>query len=210
MSELSQSLEKEVLHKNQIYGCFPTPISTYEVPEHKQLKQEILKWMSKQDINPDHQRKMISHNVVEIGKSNELLNDCPNVKQTLLNLINTHNDNTNCYSVRYDIVESYLELASEQAIYAPHEHANAFYSATYFINFDSKIHSSLKFRRHIFSTFYPSLQIPISKQTPYNMPEVHVPHSEGDLLIYPSNITHGYESNPQGERITLSMNIAPV
>lgn len=210
MTELSQSLEKEVLHKNQTYGCFPTPISSFVVPEHKKLKQDILRWMKDQELNPDHARRQISHNVVEIGKTNELLKALPHLKETLLTLVQKHNEASFNYSVRTDIVESYLELAQEQAIYAPHEHANAVFSCTYFINFNNEIHSSLKFRRHIFSTFYPSLQLPSSQQTPYNMPEVLVPHTEGDLLIYPSNLTHGYESNPSDQRITLSFNIAPV
>ena len=54
------------------------------------------------------------------------------------------------------------------------------------------------------------LQLPSSQQTSFNMPEVIVPHGEGDLLIYPSNLTHGYESNPSDQRITLSFNVAPV
>ena len=210
MTELSQSLEKEVLHKNQTYGVFPIPISTFRVPDHDKVKQQILKWMKDQELNPDHARKSISHIVVEIGKTNDLLNSLPDLKETLLSLVSTHNDNSFNYTSRTDIVESYLELAQEQAIYAPHEHANSVYSCTYFINFDNSIHSSLKFRRHIFSTFYPSLQLPSSQQTPFNMPEVLVPHTEGDLLIYPSNLTHGYESNPSDQRITLSFNIAPV
>jgi len=210
MTELSQSLEKEVLHKNQTYGCFPVPISSFVVPEHNKLKQDILRWMKDQELNPTHSRNQISHNVVEIGKTNELLKAVPHLKQTLIDLVDKHNKNTFNYSVRYDIVESYLELAQEQAIYAPHEHANAVFSCTYFINFNNEIHSSLKFRRHIFSTFYPSLQLPSSQQTSFNMPEVIVPHAEGDLLIYPSNLTHGYESNPSDQRITLSFNVAPV
>ena len=33
--------------------------------------------------------------------------------------------------------------------------------------------------------------------------------NEGDIIIFPSNLTHGYDTNPKNERITLTANITP-
>ena len=92
-------------------GASLFPISSFVVPEHNKLKQDILRWMKDQELNPTHSRNQISHNVVEIGKTNELLKAVPHLKTTLIDLVDKHNKNTFNYSVRYDIVESYLELA---------------------------------------------------------------------------------------------------
>lgn len=209
-NQLSDNLTEEVLHKNQTFACFPQAISAFDVPDHSTIKQQILTWMREKDLNPDHSRRMISHNVVTVGNDNELLNENPNLKEVFLNLVNKHNEDAWAYSSRFDIQESYLEVASQGAIYAPHEHSNALYSATYFLNFDKKSHSPLKFRRHIVSSHFPVLQIECSTQTAFNQPDCYVPHEEGTLLIYPPNLTHGYESNLADNRITFSFNVVPI
>lgn len=208
--QLSDNLTEEVLHKNQTFACFPSAISAFDVPDHNNVKQQILSWMRTKDLNPDHGRRMISHNVVTVGNDNELLNDLPELKTILLDLVAKHNENAWSYASRFDIQESYLEIASEGAIYAPHEHSNALYSGTYFLNLDKKVHSPLKFRRHVVSTHFPALQIECSKETAFNQPECYVPHNEGTVLIYPPNLTHGYESNLGDNRITISFNVVPV
>lgn len=208
-NELSDNLEKEVLQKNQTFGIFPQAVSSFTLPNHKQFKQDLLKWMTTKELIPDHPRRMISHNVTTIGKDNEVLNDIPELKDALMLLIDKHNNNANNYQSRLQVSECYLELADEGAIYAPHEASNCLYSLIYFVNYDSKLHSPLKFRRHIVSSFFPVLQVPCSKESIFNMPECFIPYSEGDVVIFPSNLTRGYESNRTGERITLSLNIAP-
>jgi quercetin dioxygenase-like cupin family protein len=46
--------------------------------------------------------------------------------------------------------------------------------------------------------------------TPYNMTEATFNIKEGDIIIHPSNITHGFDANPTGNRITLTAQIVPV
>ena len=53
-------------------------------------------------------------------------------------------------------------------------------------------------------------QVNSNQLTPYNMPEATFTMREGDVVIYPSNVTHGYDSNQTDERITLTANITPV
>ena len=207
---LSDKVEEKVLSKNQTFGIFPQAVSCFEIPKHERLKQDILKWMSNHDIQTEHNRRMISHNVVTIGQDNQLLNDLPHLKDALTKLVQQHNDSAFSYQSRLDLSESYLELANEGAIYAPHEHANSVYSGIYFVNYQPNAHSPIKFRRHIQSTFYPTLAAPCSKESIFNQPECYVPHNEGTVVIFPSNLTNGYESNSSGERITLSFNVAPI
>ena len=102
------------------------------------------------------------------------------------------------------------EIANKDAIYAPHEHSNCLYSLTYLVNYDDKQHAYMKWRRNVASHFYPVIQLDTKDLTPYNMTEATFKQSEGDILIYPSNITHGYDSNPADQRITITANIVPV
>ena len=45
--------------------------------------------------------------------------------------------------------------------------------------------------------------------TQYNMTEATFKMAEGDIITFPSNLTFGFDSNPNNERITLSANIVP-
>ena len=67
----------------------------------------------------------------------------------------------------------------------------------------------MKWRRNVASHFYPVIQLDTSELSPYNMTEATFKQSEGDILVYPSNITHGYDSNPSDQRITLTANVVP-
>ena len=104
-------------------------------------------------------------------------------------------------------MESYLELASEGAIYAPHEHSNCVYSLTYLINYDHEKHAYVKWRKNVASNHYPILQLDSQDPTAFNLTEATFSMNEGDIIIYPSNVTHGFDSNPSNERITFTANI---
>ena len=207
-SQLSDHLEDKVTQET--YGLFPVPITRYSVPNHEDLKQQILNWMSKQELLTDHKRQAICHNVLQVGPNNQLLNDIPDVAKTLLAATTLHNNNSFKYNTQFSFSDSYLEIANKDAIYAPHEHSNCLYSITYLVNYDDKQHAYMKWRRNVASHFYPVIQLDSQELSPYNMTEATFKQSEGDILIYPSNITHGYDSNPSDQRITLTANIVPI
>ena len=91
-SQLSDHLEDKVTQET--YGLFPVPITRYSVPNHEDLKQQILNWMSKQELLTDHKRQAICHNVLQVGPNNQLLNDIPDVAKTLLAATTLHNNNS--------------------------------------------------------------------------------------------------------------------
>ena len=78
---LSDNLEDAIT--NETYGLFPTPVSKYTVPNHDELKQKILSWMGASNILDRSGRESITHNIVQIGESNKLLLDLPEVASTL-------------------------------------------------------------------------------------------------------------------------------
>lgn len=207
MPDLSDSLTDKIQHET--YGLFPIPVTKVSLANHEQYKQQILTWMATQDILEKHNREAICFNVSQIGQTNQLLQDLPDLAQDILNAANTHNNNSAKYNTPLAISESYLELHHQGAIYAPHEHSNCLFSLTYFINYNPEQHSYLKFRRNVASNHYPIIQIDSTELSPFNMTEATFNMSEGDVIIYPANMTHGYDNNPSNERITLTANIVP-
>ena len=204
---LSDTLESAIT--NETYGLFPVPISKFSLPNHEGLKQEILLWMQKSEILKKSGRESITHNVVQIGENNQLLHDLPNVADAFKTAIAQHNDNSMHYDCDLKVSESYLELANQDAIYAPHETSNCLFHSIYLINFDDEKHSFYKFRKNVGSNHYPIMQFNSKQLTQYNMTEATFKMNEGDIITFPSNLTFGFDSNPSNERITLSANIVP-
>ena len=204
---LSDTLEDKIT--NETYGLFPTPISKFTLPNHNILKQQILKWMGEEDIMKKSGRESITHNIVQIGETNKLLNDLPDVASAFKNAIAQHNDNSMHYDLSLKVSESYLELANADAIYAPHEVSNALFHSIYLINFDDEKHSYFKWRKNVGSNHYPIMQINSKQLTQYNMTEATFKMNEGDIITFPSNLTFGFDTNGSDERMTISANIVP-
>ena len=78
------------------------------------------------------------------------------------------------------------------------------------VNFDDEKHSYYKFRKNVGSNHYPIMQFNSKQLTQYNMTEATFKMNEGDIITFPSNLTFGFDSNPNNERITLSANVVPV
>jgi hypothetical protein len=207
-SPLSDTLQEKVTQET--YGLFPTPVTRYSIPNHDDLKQQILRWMESNDIIDDHKRNAICHNVIQVGPNNKIVNDLPDLYNTLIQAATYHNDNSLKYNAQLGISDSYLEIANKDAIYAPHEHSNCLYSIHYLINYNAKEHAYIKWRRNVSSSFYPVIQLDQKEMSPYNMTEATFNQSEGDMLVYPSNLTHGYDSNLYDQRISLTANIVPM
>ena len=204
---LSDTLEDKIT--NETYGLFPTPISKFTLPNHNILKQQILKWMGEEDIMKKSGRESITHNIVQIGETNKLLNDLPQVASAFEQAINQHNTNSMHYDCDIRVSESYLELAQKDAIYAPHEVSNSLFHSIYLINFEPEKHSYYKWRKNVGSNHYPIMQINTKQITQYNMTEATFKMEEGDIITFPSNLTFGFDTNGSDERMTLSANIVP-
>ena len=203
---LSDSLPKA--GKSEIYALFALPVGVYSCPNFATVKKEIFKWIETQDIRPEHDRLAITHNVSQIGKRNTILEDNASVADFLLKSCKDYNEGAYYYDLDFAISDAYLELATKGALYAPHEHSNCIYSATLLINYQEG-HSPLKFRRNVAGSYYPVMQFPNKDYTAFNMTEATVPMKEGDLIIYPSSMTHGYEGNPYDDRVSMTVNFIP-
>ena len=205
MEKLSDKLEDII--QAETYGFFPTPVTRIKATQHADLKKGIMEWISKQDILPKHGRETICHGISQIGETNALINEYQEFREIIMDAIHKHNESSYNYKSDLQISESYLELAAEGAIYAPHEHSNCVYSLTYLINYNHEQHSYIKWRKNVASNHYPILQIDSKDPTAFNLTEATFNMEEGDIIIYPSNVTHGFDSNPSNDRISFTANI---
>ena len=150
---LSDSLEDKI--DFETYGLFMIPVTKYNL---KSMVDPVLKWARNQDF-VKHDRQSISHNIQQIGETNQVLQDLPELKANLLNIARKHNESGLNYATNFEISDCYLEVAHEGAIYAPHEHSNCLFSGTFFISYDMESHSYLKFKRNTISNTYPIMTV---------------------------------------------------
>jgi len=204
MTNLSDNLNDKV--QFETYGLFMTPVTKYNLQE---FVDPVLSWMKNQDFVDLNERKVLCHNVQQIGKTNQILKDLPDLNQALIDVAHKHNETGLNYASNFAISECYVEVAHEGALYAPHEHSNCLFSGTFFIAYNQEAHSYLKFKRNVLSSMFPIMMLPFNNMTAFNLQEATIPYKAGDAVIYPANLTHGYESNPTGDRITLTFNVVP-
>ena len=81
---LSDSLETAV--DFETYGLFMIPVTKYSSPD---LVDDVLKWARNQDF-VKHDRQAISHNIQQIGETNQILTDIPELKALLLEVARKH------------------------------------------------------------------------------------------------------------------------
>ena len=173
---LSDSLETAI--DFETYGLFMIPVTKYSATA---LVDDVLKWARNQDF-VKHDRQAISHNIQQIGETNQILTDLPELKALLLEVARKHNQSGLNYASNFEISDCYLEVA----------------------------HSYLKFKRNTISNTYPIMMLPYESMTAFNLQEATIPYAAGDIVIYPSNLTHGFDSNPTDNRITLTFNVIPI
>ena len=204
--EISLSPNLDDVVQYETYGLFMTPVTKYDMTD---FVVPILNWMKNEDF-VDHDRQTICHNVQQVGPTNKILEDLPDLKEELLTAVRKANEGGMSYASNFAISDCYVEVAHPGAIYAPHEHSNCLFSGTLFINYEPEEHSFMKFKRNVMSQMFPIMMLPFEQMTAFNLQEATIPYANGDCIIYPSNLTHGYESNPTDNRITLTFNVIPV
>lgn len=110
------------------------------------------------------------------------------------------------------VSNSWLNNSLASASQAFHTHTNSLISGTFYISFDPSIHPSLILRHpRPLCSFSSYEDLPIIP-TAFNSPLYKPSYKQGDLLLWPSYLEHGFFSSPVPSkstvpRITLSFNL---
>lgn len=211
-SILSDNLIQEVTNTS-VYGLFMVPIGKFTNDKHNEHKAILIDFLDQIDKSTciPSPRTSICYGITQLG-NNQILEDpsLADLKKTIQDAVFAVNEQSNCYDWKVpgeiEFADSIIEVAGKDSMYAPHEQSNVLYSGQYFVNYIPDKHSPLKFNKAITSPHYPIMQGKNTKLTPFNNLTQDIPTSEGDILIFPSNLSRGFELNSEPNRMTISFN----
>ena len=106
------------------------------------------------------------------------------------------------------ITQSWLNNTKPQESHHPHFHANSYLSGILYIC--CLPNDNIVFSNRLYGS-YNNMEFPIKKTTVWNVRNLAQTVTEGDLIIFPSWITHSVDLNEakNRERISLSFNTFP-
>jgi uncharacterized protein (TIGR02466 family) len=206
---LEWSEEKEKM-KNEIMSLFSTPV----------VKINIGRDFTKDEINYISNIPMTKIGTIKRKKGQEslkttLFKDSPNlkniksfceyhIKQYLKHIEGV---DTNLVSLR--ITESWLNKNKPGESHHSHHHPNSYLSGVFYFNCLPNDHINIINR---LDRMYTNMRFQTERITDWNANRKTINVKEGDLIIFPSWVTHGVSPNEtkDTERISLAFNTFPV
>lgn len=199
-----------------VYSLFPTPVVTFNYENHSEFKKIILEYCenNKEEVQISQYGKELKH--FKNTSDSNLLNDIKNhtsfedfilkcAKHFIVDIIGNQVD-------ELIVTDCWLNICGNGGYQPFHNHGNSYISGTYYLNYDPKKHSNLRFNSP-FKFKDPGVQFMLlnnDKYTQFNSEDVTCNFiNEGMLVLWPSNLVHGYYDNNGEDRISISMNIMP-
>lgn len=222
--------------KNQCYGMFPQILGLYEYEKKEEFKKEVLKiieyYKGSKEEYVENENGLTHY--FNFADSNIFDNEVANLKpfyDFLMKSVNSYAEES-LYSINecqgFVITDCWINIGKQNSYQQPHNHANSFFSGTYYVSFNPKYHSRLTFRNpHNFANSQQQPYFVLQKIDKYNSANndfyVCDLYNEGDLLIWQSGLHHAYSpclgsGDDEGEtaddngyhgRISISMNFVP-
>lgn len=197
--------------KCENFDLFPTLLKSYKNPNHDIDKKIIIDY---KHSNPSY-KNSFSDNLIHWGCNGSSVSVLEEkslytmkqwVKNCCVDFIRTCG-----YDLQSDLVvtDSWINECNSGGSQEFHFHSNSFISGTYYVNYDKDLHAPLQFKRYsIDSSQRQSISLERKFNTPYATDAAIFPE-EGELFLWESHMTHGYDYNKEDGRISLSMNFIP-
>lgn len=185
---------------------FSIPLCQYNYIDHKSLKYKISNLIESNDYSVSPYSDKIKHYFEDQNFLNDDFKDfqiflkvsCLNYIQEVLGY--------DCDEVV--ITDCWINVCDVGGYQIKHDHANSFVSGTYYININNN-HSHIDFYSLNEINLTPFIKLNIKKPTIYNQKKARIFNKEGTLLLWQSNLPHGYDINLEPDRISISMNFMP-
>lgn len=195
----------------KIEGVFPIPVYITSYDKHEELKDDFMHMLEDGEVKENNRSKGTYHVVNDFFDKNsypafnhwrEWMDN--ELKEYWLNVLGK-------YETDLMITDYWFNMSQKGGYQHLHDHCNAALSGTYYINFNDALHSKFHVANpHIQTTsFEPLLILEKKNQTPWNEDAVPIDHNEGDLVLFPSWLRHGYPENNEGGRVSMSFNVLP-
>ena len=201
-------------HPQRVIEIFPVKIGSYTFPykDKTRLKQIcfIITDKYKNNRKYSHQNPdsggYLTHYFDPILGNNSSLLDYPGfetfnswIKRCSIDYIR---NTVGCDCDDVIITQCWINDCSKGGSQSIHNHKNSLISGTYFVNFIPEMHAPLTFNKP-YITGKPYLELDGENIF------ANIEPSEGTLLLWESHIKHGYHSNNNDKRISISFNVMP-
>jgi uncharacterized protein (TIGR02466 family) len=195
---------------SDVFTIFPTTIARYNYVNHSIFKKQLLELLQTTDdvrVDPD----LRSRHYFERNSKFLDLDVFKDFKQFLIDSANSYCNDLMRYQSNMVITESWINQTDSNFSQYFHNHGNSFISATYYVNYDINKHSPIEFQNNK----HEQTQLPYLMMRPNEFNELNSlgwtmgDLSEGQLVIWPSNLEHGYEKNIGDNRISIAVNFLP-
>ena len=198
----------------EVVNILPTPVLIVKCPFHDKIKQTILDEIEEQKVNQlsynvnSKELKHVGHYSVlhDDSKYGRFRNWCEQQAEYYAKEVKG-----DYVQETVQVTDSWYNISDKGGYQHPHFHSNSYLSCIYYVNFDvTKDHVNTHFTREesLYFPVMPALGLMRKKFTEYNQ-DNQIVVSEGELMIFPSQIIHGYDDNKGDNRVTLSMNMMP-
>lgn len=199
-----------------IYSLFPTSVATFNYNQHNNFKKLVFDYLKNNEdkIVTSKYGESLKH-IDNTPDTNFLdsINNYPDFKYFLLNSCKFYiNEIIGNEANELIVTDCWINICEKNGYQPFHNHANSYISGTYYLNYNPKFHSQLKFNSPFeFKDFgAPFIKLDPKKYTQFNGKEITCDFiNEGMLVLWPSNLVHGYSENDENNRITISMNFMP-
>ena len=111
------------------------------------------------------------------------------------------------------VTDSWINLCNANGTQHDHYHCNAFISGTYYINYE-KEHAPLYFSNPAVSEtvnkiYRPEISLRRANKNNKYTGDPLIKPEEGELLLWPSSLSHGHMGNQKNDRVSISINFMP-
>jgi uncharacterized protein (TIGR02466 family) len=107
--------------------------------------------------------------------------------------------------VKLRITQSWLNYTKEGQYHHKHAHPNSFISGVLYFKADAE-----KDKIYFYKDGYQQIKLPSDNYNLYNSESWWIPVGAGNLILFPSSLTHMVEAVQGNERVSLSFNTFPV
>lgn len=206
---------------SKTYNIFPMVVKVVSYPNHLELKEYVTKEVPEKSNVPIHTNKSNTLSLFETddGKLFFDMDQTPIVqdfhefcKQEIL----TFAREDSAYDMEEIMITgSWINVYGENSGQSVHSHTNSYFSGNYYLNYDPAAgHAPLMLWNPYFMMsmsrpfmMHNRLQEKLNSSH-YDYLQVKV--NEGDLLLFPSQLSHSVEQTPTNQgRTTISMNAMP-
>ncbi len=206
--------------KSNIGQINPEPLGAYVLPpeKHQLYKRLLLSICKNAPIEfrqPSTDGEPFTDRVCHNSNQN-LLNDFDelnDLKKDLQSITLNFIHQLGYLSDQVVINDCWLNVTNKGAILPTHFHANSYISGNYFVNYDPQVDTRLQFLNDRYDrSAAPVIQLKRdpNNNTAYNMPSLNINAMEGQILVWRSQLAHGFKKpNERNNRVTLSFNSMP-